>query len=237
MIRRVVLLVALLFCSPALGAVAIEGSGINWIDPTASPRTASINCGTNPNRVLYIFSASEALHTVSAITFAGNNVTDLLVDITDGSGTTTQLKVWRYMNPPTGSSTLSITWSLGDGGVMGGICFSGVDSGTPNSTPQTITGHTPNTLTVTVPANGIAVDFIDMTPEDQADITFAAGQTLQTSFIYDTARGYGGITTRTATGNFTISNFSTNPWMSHAAFAVNPVAAAPTTRRKPVFIQ
>ena len=240
MIVRLVLLLALL-AVPAWGAVEIEGSGSNWVDPSA-PRTVSINCGSNPDRVLYAFIGSKEQHTISAVTFAGNDISSgLIVDIVDDFLSRAELNVWRVINPPSGSNTLSITMSLGDGGVMGGICFSGVDQGTPNGTISTdVTSTIPNTIAITVPANGYGVDFVTYQPEDAADHTVAAGQTIQAGMIYDTAVAGAWTSTRTATGNFTWDNISTTPVMSHAAFAVNPAAVGGgggIVRRRPVIVQ
>lgn len=105
----------------------------------------SMDMGTGANRVFVIWSDTAGAG-VSNITVGGNAVTQTGSNATR-TGRTTQM--WFYINPPTGSQTVT-----GSYGNVVAIVFGGVDQTTPidsvNQTSAAASGSTiTNTATVT----------------------------------------------------------------------------------------
>jgi hypothetical protein len=126
---------------------------------TVSPHTwTHVN---NGNCIIVAFDASAAsTNLVSAVTYGGVNIP--LLTSQNGAGATPNLTVYGLAGPtvPTGSNTVSVTFTTGSGDfIAGSVSLSGAASlGTPVS--NSIAGAGAGTLTVSVPgttAGGVIV--------------------------------------------------------------------------------
>lgn len=114
---------------------------------------------------------------VSFITFAGQN----LSYINKASGSRAGAEMWYLKNPPTGTNTISVTFSSSIGELAAGaVSYTGVDLTSPLGISQTATGNsTTPTVNVTSASGELVVDVVGIDATNSSTFSPGAGQTTQ----------------------------------------------------------
>lgn len=131
-------------------AVAVLNSVGSQVNDSTN---VAFNAGTGSDRVLYAFTHWENA-IVTAATFNSVAMTQI--------GTSGNGRLWRLINPGSGSLNLRFTTNTGGTTQYDAIVLSGVDQTTPNGTltSGSGTGTSSNTGSVTLPADGLVLGFL-----------------------------------------------------------------------------
>lgn len=97
----------------------------------SSQSVSKTTSGSNRCAVIHIGTAPQTAD-VSAVTYGGSAATEIIT--LNGGATTEELAaLYRYLAPPTGSTTVQVTWDEAAYGAFGVSSYSGVDQTTPTS--------------------------------------------------------------------------------------------------------
>jgi uncharacterized repeat protein (TIGR01451 family) len=167
---------ALLVSRPATGAIALGGySSFNGTGTSLGfPHTV----GVGMDRVMVVgVSIYNANKPVTSVTYAGIAFTRIgFLDGGTGSNDR-RMELWRLVDPPIGTATVTVTFASSAKAVIGAACFYGVNTAAPTGPFASNEGRT-NHATVTVPsASGELVIDCMAVQGNAATATVGAGQT------------------------------------------------------------
>jgi uncharacterized repeat protein (TIGR01451 family) len=167
---------AAIFAGPAAGAVALDSKTLTFGTNTTFAYSHTVGVGMD--RVLLVgVSCYNSSKTVTACSYNGVALTRLGFQDGGGGSNDRRVEIWRLVNPPVGTFTVSVTFSSSAKAVIGSASFFGVNQTTPNGTFVSA-GASTNLATVAVPsATGELVYDCMAVQGNAATATVGAGQT------------------------------------------------------------
>lgn len=157
--RYLILLLTLLFASPAWGAATYDAaSSSSCAAPCSSLSWSHTNTGSSLALYCAVSWYNSATSSVSGITY---NAVTMGASVGNDVNSGRKVEVFRLVAPATGANTVAITMSANSEGIVGGcISAAGVDQVTPHGTIVTNnTVATSISATITIPTNGLGIDF------------------------------------------------------------------------------
>jgi hypothetical protein len=152
----------------------IKFDATNSTFSTGSSGSFTLTVGANNNRIVIVtLTANNSSPSFTSLTFAGQNST--LAVLRQSNSQTVQISY--FLNPPTGTNTLSYTLSGSQNHQVTATSFYNVKQVSPLSTTRDIgVASGGYTGAITVPENGLFIDAISA--DAQMVISPNAGQTL-----------------------------------------------------------
>lgn len=170
-------------------AVSFTGSGTAATTSSSSyvtSRTLSAyTVGAGSDRCLYaVLNLTDSGSATPALTWDGVSMT-LVSTLTIGLS---RLRVYRLVNPATGTQTLSASWSGSYPARLVAVSLAGVDQTTPDATPVTATGTgtAVSTGAVTTSADDATLGFACVSDPGAGTASFTTPET-QTGIYRETA--------------------------------------------------
>jgi hypothetical protein len=225
--------------SPAAAAVGVDNVSTAQI-PSTSPNPFTFShTTTGSDRLLLVSVASQPndddgiVEVATGITYGGQALT--LVG-TAASGTdNARIEIWRLVNPPAGSNTVSITFNDAfddpvneEGASAGAVSFTGVHQGTPLGTfaSANASGVTPMTVNVSSAVGELVFDTV---ARKGNAVTVDPGQSEQWNLCTDggCSNVGGGASTKAGAASVTMSWTPDNDRWAIGAVSIKPAATSP----------
>jgi hypothetical protein len=167
---------AAFFAGPAAGTVALDSKTTTV--GTNTTFTYSHTVGVGMDRVLLVgVSSYNSAKTVTACSYNGVALTRVGFQDGGGGSNDRRMEIWRLVDPPVGTFTVSVTFSSSAKAVIGSASFFGVNQTTPNGTFVSA-GASTNLATLTVPSAAGELVYDCMAVQgNAATATVGAGQT------------------------------------------------------------
>ncbi len=152
-------------------AIAFDAQSTKYVD-SGTGMTWNHTC-TGANRILLVGIFRASASRISAITYAGEAMTNLVTIDTNS----VYLSVWYIVNPASGTNAISVTFNGTYTYVIGGgVSYTGVNQADPVGTPVGTQASANNiSHNIASAANQVVVDFVGV----GASPTLGAGQTIR----------------------------------------------------------
>jgi hypothetical protein len=212
-------------------AITAGNSDKFWNGSAVASFTRSFDAGSGANGLLVVSMYWSSSRTVSAITYDGVAMTQVVAPVNTGGGE--QIGMWYLTNPASGSNTLSVTFSGTTAYEVSFFSMYGVDQSSPLGATRTETGLETGTsyseaLTTTINDSWIiwaTREYAGRTVSAGADTTLLERHTVVFGQIQ--ARSTGGAAAGSRTLTLT-ANLSGN-WFSDILAEFKPATAAPAS--------
>jgi hypothetical protein len=222
--------------SPANAAVAVDNVTTAQI-PSTSPNPFTFSHSTSgSDRLLLVSVASQPndddgiIEVVTGITYGGQALT--VVGTAAQGPDNSRIEIWRLVNPPTGSNTVSITFNDAfddpvneEGASAGAVSFTGVHQGTPLGTFASAISSGSSVPTVAV-SSAVGELVFDTVARKGAAVTVDPSQTEQWNLCTDggCSNVGGGASTEAGAASVTMSWTPANDRWSIGAVSIKPAA-------------
>jgi hypothetical protein len=234
------LFIALAFAAaPADAAVAVDNVTTAQI-PSTSPNPFTFShTSSGSDRLLLVSVASQPndddsiVEVITGITYDGQPLT--LVGTEMSGSDNARIEIWRLVNPPTGSNTVSITFNDAfddpvneEGASAGAVSFTGVHQGTPLGTFASAAASGSSVPTVIV-SSAVGELVFDTVARKGDAVTVDPGQSEQWNLCTDggCSNVGGGASTKAGAASVTMSWTPANDRWAIGAVPIKPAATLP----------
>jgi hypothetical protein len=224
--------------SSADAAIAVDNVTSVQI-PSTSPNPVTFSHATSgSDRLLLVSVASQPngddgiIEVVTGITYGGQPLT--LVGAQSQTDNA-RIEIWRLINPPAGSNTVSITFNDAfddpvneEGASAGAVSFTGVHQGTPLGTFASAAASGSSAPSVTV-SSAVGELVFDTVARKGAAVTMDPSQTEQWNLCTDAGCSNvgGGASTEPGAASVTMSWTPANDRWAIGAVPIKPAAVSP----------
>jgi hypothetical protein len=232
--------IALSFATAPVDAAIVVDSTTSAQIPSTSPNPFTFAHTTSgSDRLLLVSIASQPndddgiIEVVTGITYGGQALT--VVGTAAQGPDNSRIEIWRLVNPPTGSNTVSITFNDAfddpvneEGASAGAVSFTGVHQGTPLGTFASAVSSGSSVPTVNV-SSAVGELVFDTVARKGAAVTVDPSQSEQWNLCTDggCSNVGGGASTEAGAASVTMSWTPANDRWSIGAMPIKPAAVLP----------
>lgn len=165
--------------------MAIAFDAVTDFDGSLGTSVSTTHTGTGSNLFVFVAvrlgGASANLETLSSVTYGGNTMTQVqgyvFVSVTEN------LSLWYLKAPPSGSQTVTATWSNPLIGNLKIDTYTGVDQSNPLDSSVQVNGTTSTSITLTI-TTGTDNSWLGGTVRSGSALSAGANTTIRTGSVY-----------------------------------------------------